>query len=111
MDGVGGVTGVSHDVHALCLLEVLPAASPCIYVSTDENRKEKLKIKLGSPNSKKRIPGIYIFTHLPTGKNYVGSSSELALRLNGYINLTHKRNGLLIPLLIKENLTSFCDSH
>jgi len=31
----------------------------------------------------------------------------LAFRLNGYINLTHKESGLLIPLLKKEGLKNF----
>ena len=72
--------------------------------------KEIIKDKLGGfthPNGKKRIPGIYIFTHLTSGKKYVGSSSELAFRLNGYINLTHRESGLLIPLLKKEKLKNF----
>jgi hypothetical protein len=69
--------------------------------------KEILKDKLGLPNSKQRIPGIYIFTHLSTGRKYVGSSSQLAFRLNGYINLSHRKFGLLIPLLIKERLKNF----
>jgi len=69
--------------------------------------KQILKDKLGSPNSKQRIPGIYIFTHISTGRKYVGSSSHLASRLNGYINLYHKELGLLIPLLKKERLKNF----
>lgn len=76
------------------------------FVLTDLNKKsitkEILKEKLGLPNSKQRIPGIYIFTHLTTDRKYLGSSSELALRLNGYINLTHRESGLLIALLKKE---------
>ena len=81
------------------------------FVLTDLNRKiiikEILKEKLGLPHSKQRVPGVYIFTHQTTGRKYVGSSSELALRLNGYINLTHRESGLLIPLLKKENLKNF----
>jgi len=69
--------------------------------------KETLKEKIGSPCSKKRIPGIYIFTHIPTASKYVGSFSELAIRLNGYITGTHKKTGLLIPLLKKKNLKDF----
>ena len=76
------------------------------FVLTDLNRKsiikEILKEKLGLPHGKQRVPGVYIFTHLTTGRKYVGSSLELALRLNGYINLTHRESGLLIPLLKKE---------
>ena len=66
--------------------------------------KEILKDKLGLPNSKQRIPGIYIFTHISTGRKYVCSSSQLAFRLNGYINLSHRESGLLIPILKKEGL-------
>ena len=69
--------------------------------------KKVLKDKLGIPNGKQRIPGIYIFTLLTTGRRYVGSSSELAFRLNGYIKLTHRKSGLLIPLLKKEKLKNF----
>jgi hypothetical protein len=69
--------------------------------------KEILKDKLGLPNGKQRIPGIFIFTHLSTGRKYVGSSSQLAFRLNGYINLSHRESGLLIPLLKKEGLQNF----
>ena len=69
--------------------------------------KDVLKDKLGLPNSKQRIPGIYIFTHITTGRKYVGSSSQLAFRLNGYINLSHRKSGLLIPLLHKEGLKNF----
>ena len=69
--------------------------------------KNVLKDKLGLPNSKQRIPGIYIFTHTTTGRKYVGSSSQLAFRLNGYINLSHRKSGLLIPLLHKEGLKNF----
>lgn len=81
------------------------------FVLTDIDRKsitkEIIKEKLGLPHGKQRIPGIYIFTHLTTGRKYVGSSLELALRLNGYINLTHRESGLLISLLKKEQLKHF----
>jgi len=69
--------------------------------------KKTLKDKLGLPDGKQIIPGIYIFTHLTSGRKYVGSSSELGLRLHGYIQLTHKKSGLLIPLLKKEQLKNF----
>lgn len=58
--------------------------------------KEKLYL------NKNYLAGIYIFTHLPSGKKYVGSSSQLFIRLKGYINLTHKEIGLLLPLLKKD---------
>ena len=81
------------------------------FMLTDLNSKsitkQIIKDKLGLPGGKDIIPGIYIFTHTISGRKYVGSSSELSLRLNGYINLTHRESGLLIPLLKKENLINF----
>lgn len=69
--------------------------------------KKVIKDKLGLPSAKHRVPGVYIFTHIPTGKKYVGSSKELATRLTGYINFSHRASGLLVPLLIKERLRNF----
>ena len=81
------------------------------FLLVDLNKKnvirQILKDELGTPYGKQKIPGIYTFTHLSTGKKYVGSSTELAIRLNGYINLTHKESGLLIALLKKEQLKNF----
>lgn len=81
------------------------------FTVTGLNRKNRTKKiisdKLGLPFAKQRVAGIYIFTHTVTGRKYVGSSSELSLRLNGYINLTHRETGLLIPLLKKEKLNNF----
>ena len=81
------------------------------FMLTDLNSKtitkKIIKDKLGLPNGKDRIAGIYIFTHITSGRKYVGSSSELSLRLNGYINFTHRESGLIVPLLKKENLKNF----
>lgn len=62
----------------------------------DETRK-LIEEKLGLPHSKIQQRGVYIFTCLDTNQKYVGSSSELALRLRGYLNKTHKKIGKLIP--------------
>lgn len=59
--------------------------------------------KLGLPNGKYIIAGIYIFTQYTSSRKYVGSSSELSLRLNAYINFTHRESDLIVPLLKKEN--------
>ena len=45
---------------------------------------------LGTYRSKIQVPGVYIWTHIPTGNRYVGSSSNLARRLQGYFHGTHK---------------------
>nr|QKJ80187.1 hypothetical protein [Hypsizygus marmoreus] len=66
-----------------------------------------LKDNIGLPSSKIQIPGVYIFKHKNTGQKYVGSSSQLAIRLFGYLNLRHKAIGKFIPLLNKEKLSNF----
>jgi len=38
---------------------------------------------------------------------YVGSSSQLARRLIGYFNNTHKTTGKLIPLIKREGIGAF----
>lgn len=73
------------------------------------DKKETMQIlidKLGSPFGKVHIPGVYIFTHKITGAKYVGSSSQLAVRLYGYLKERHRPIGQLIPLL-KDNLSNF----
>lgn len=81
-----------------------------------EESKKILKDNLGLPSSKIQIPGVYIFTHKNTvGKipqKYVGSSSQLAVRLFGYLNNKYKTTGKFIPLLnedmfCSENLSDF----
>lgn len=109
-------SSVINDILSYCNIStnneqlILLINTPSFIISNlqdKDNCKVILKNKLGLPNGKKRVPGIYIFTHLTTGRKYVGSSSELAFRLNGYINLTHRKTGILIPLLAKENLNNF----
>jgi len=64
-----------------------------------------LKDNIGLPSSKIQIPGVYIFKHNITREKYVGSSSQLAKRLSGYLNYTHKPTGKFIPL--KDRLSRF----
>ena len=74
----------------------------------DTNETNKiLKDNIGLPSSKIQIPGVYIFKHKITGLKYVGSSSQLAQRLSGYLNYTHKPIGKFIPLLFKDRLSNF----
>jgi len=65
--------------------------------------------KLGLPplRGKTQIRGVYIFTCIDTNEKYVGSSSQLAFRLRGYFNQTHKISGKLIPLIKAKSLASF----
>lgn len=55
--------------------------------------------KASGVTGKHYIPGIYIWTHQPTGSKYVGSSSNLPARLRGYFLQTHKPLGKFISLL------------
>uniref|UniRef100_UPI0023F21F5F GIY-YIG homing endonuclease n=1 Tax=Cyathus striatus TaxID=68777 RepID=UPI0023F21F5F len=83
--------------------------SPRIIINNldKEESKKIIKNNLGLPFSKIQVPGVYIFTLKSTGQKYVGSSSQLSLRLFGYLNNKYKANGKLIPLLSKENLSNF----
>jgi hypothetical protein len=76
------------------------------HLDEDENLKI-LKSKLGLPFWKIQIPGVYIFKHKDTGDKYVGSSSQLSIRLNGYFRNKHRSIGMLIPFLKKEKLSNF----
>jgi group I intron endonuclease len=62
---------------------------------------------VGLQKSKIQISGIYIFTHNKTGSKYVGSSSQLAIRLNNYIEKKYRPEGLLRSLLYKEGISNF----
>jgi hypothetical protein len=76
----------------------------------DLDKKETRKLiseKLGLPHSKTQQQGVYIFTCLSTNQKYVGSSLQLALRLRGYLNQTHKSSGKLIPLIEKKGISDF----
>ena len=69
--------------------------------------KKIIKDNLGLPSSKIQVPGVYIFTHKITGRKYVGSSSQLAVRLSGYLNNKYKTMGKFLPLLNKESFFNF----
>lgn len=69
-----------------------------IFDDLDKNETIKsLNAQIGSPSNKIQVSGVYIFKHKETGDKYVGSSSQLAIRLNGYLKDKHKTIGLLIP--------------
>lgn len=75
----------------------------------DLHKQETLDLiydKLGTPHSKIQAQGVYIFTYLGTGQKYVGSSSQLAFRLKGYLNQTHKSTGKLLPLMKEVGLSN-----
>lgn len=64
---------------------------------------------VGKPKSRRPKSGIYIFTHLATGRKYVGSSNSISRRLEQYFNpnpLFYKEYGLLLPLIKKEGVSN-----
>lgn len=79
----------------------------------DLHKKETIKlieIKLGLAQNKVQQRGVYIFTCKKTSQKYVGSSNQLALRLRGYLNQTHRKTSLrtkLIPLIKEFGLSNF----
>jgi hypothetical protein len=105
---------VINDILAYCnisitedILNTLINAPSIIIKNLDLYKKKILKDNIGLPSSKIQIPGVYIFKHKFTGEKYVGSSSQLALRLSGYLNYTSKPRGKFIPLLFKDRLSQF----
>jgi hypothetical protein len=73
----------------------------------NKNNINNIRNLIGFVGSKKQIQGIYIFIHKSTQSKYVGSSTQLAIRLNGYFLKKHKPNGLFLPLLYNESLSHF----
>lgn len=70
-----------------------------VYTNLDKIETRRLILfKLGL--HKRPALGVYIFTNMDTNEKYVGSSRQLALRLSGYFNQTHKIS-LVIPLIKK----------
>jgi hypothetical protein len=78
-------------------------------INTKDNKKMMGDINnlLGFSKYKNQIPGIYIFTHVKTGRKYVGSSTQLSIRLCNYIKKKDKPEGLIRPLLYEEGISEF----
>jgi GIY-YIG catalytic domain len=78
-----------------------------INTKNSKNINKEIKDLIGSPSSKTQVAGVYIFTHIASGSKYVGSSSQLAIRLRSYIKNKDRSIGLFIPLLRKEGISNF----
>jgi hypothetical protein len=89
------------------LNSLINAPAIIIKILDTNDSKKIIKDNIGSPSNKIQIPGVYIFKHKFTGDKYVGSSSQLAIILSGYLNYTHKPIGKLVPLLLKDKLSNF----
>lgn len=99
------------DVHTTDLeLSALLASPQALYSGTDlshhNNILSQIKV-LSGVKGRNDIPGIYLWTYLPTGDQYVGSSSNLVVRLRGYFLHRHKLNGKLLPLFYSKPVTDF----
>lgn len=90
-------------------LEELLNRSRLEFTNLDSNtiKSDYFLKNIGTYRGVVQIPGVYIWTYLPTGDKYVGSSSKLAQRLIGYFNCSHKDTGKLIPLIKKEGVNAF----
>jgi len=82
---------------------------PKYIINTKVNKEmiKEINDLLGSQSSKIQVPGVYIFRQNKTGSKYVGSSSQLAIRLHNYIKKKDRPEGLLRPLLYKEGINNF----
>lgn len=106
---------IINDILAYCNIEItedklkeLTNAPSFIFedLGKGETRKNIID-KIGTPSSKIQKAGVYIFKNKYTGQKYVGSSSQLAIRLFGYLNITHKLIGKFVPLLTRNNLSNW----
>lgn len=108
-------TDIINDILSYCNIRITDQELkkllnlPKYDINTKDNDKMLNEIKdiVGSPKDKSQIPGIYIFTHFISGDKYVGSSSQLSIRLNNYIKKKDRPNGLIWPLLYEEGIRAF----
>jgi hypothetical protein len=82
---------------------------PKYIINTKNSKNINIEIKdlIGLPSSKTQVAGVYIFTHIASGSKYVGSSSQLAIRLRSYTKNKDRCIGLFIPLLRKDGISNF----
>ena len=65
---------------------------------------------IGRPKTRGLKAGVYIFTHKPTGRKYVGSSNSLSRRLDQYFTFKHlnqDNSGQLLPFIKSEGFDKF----
>lgn len=106
---------IINQILSFCDISVTKSTLKCMLNSpklifNDLHKKETMDLlneKIGLPYSKVQARGVYIFKHKYTSDKYVGSSSQLALRLNGYLNYTHRSRGKIVPMLKKDKLSHF----
>lgn len=79
------------------------------FTNLDSNtiKSDYFRKTIGTYRGIPQIPGVYIWTYLPTGDKYVGSSLKLARRLIGYFNCSHANTGKFIPLMKEQGVNAF----
>nr|AVD96816.1 GIY-YIG homing endonuclease [Ophiostoma novo-ulmi subsp. novo-ulmi] len=86
-------------------MSTLPKIVPVKFYLNSDKEKE-LIIK-----DNKNRAGIYRWTHIESGKSYIGSSKNLSMRLKQYFNYNHisypKRNLRIYKALLKYGYSSF----
>ena len=79
---------------------------PQILFTDLSNRKSLIKVISKTGKDFGSLAGIYIWTHVPSNKKYVGSATHLPTRLRSYF-LKTKNTGKLITILNKYPLSEF----
>ena len=77
-------SGISITANQLSLILKCPKTSWNFYPNKVQETISAIYDLLGSPHKSPQVRGIYIFTHLSSGRKYVGSSKQLAIRLRSY---------------------------
>lgn len=105
-DIINRILGTAVTDQDLNSLVALPSLKPT-NLTSHTSIFELIRQAAGVSGSHPQIPGIYIWTYIPTGQMYVGSSMDLVSRLRGYFLQRHKLNGKLLPLLYSNPITDF----
>ncbi len=88
-------------------LKILVNTKSFFYHEFNQITLRDIEEKLGKAWGKTSVAGVYIFTHIPSGRKYVGSSNHLSRRISQYFGGRQKSIGLIVPLLKKEKNTNF----
>jgi hypothetical protein len=80
------------------------------YLPFDDQSYSSFVSLVGTPKTRGLKAGVYIFTHLVSGSQYVGSSNSLSRRLDQYFTFkqfNEENSGQLLPLIKKEGFDKF----
>lgn len=100
--------GVSITTEDLDILKNIPSVKFDLPIS--DQIYPSFAALVGRPQTKGWKSGVYIFTHKPSKRKYVGSSNNLSRRLNQYFTFKHidnKNSGKFLPFLQEEGFAKF----